>query len=441
MAKKKEKKGAAKGGTELRQEIKFTNPLGGDGADRGDDAAEHPATTDESRRNLSDVPDRKKGTIGWLKRREEKQSVRVEEQNMNCKYDPNHHFDEGLLLLGTVKYSWAFCFKMGVKDDSLNEPSKADRASRESKLAERTSDLPDDHAIPLEAWQLCHRLWKHDFEIRHKVSMLGDKLLILVGLPYTLLLEEAARSRMNIRLIQTKGMHKFDKHMVELYPHGTVHVPSPFNSAHRQRLVLERMVRRAKLNPETMTTHRVKKKHHLDRLMHKHRDRKEIRGRHLIDLMNVYGAYRPYADKVIGSMVKSVSMAILEDQWMVLKAPENAGAGLSNAGNDALSYDDCGKALDELQAYHENEGQHEHFTGSFQAFFALHEPKTLAALQQRWGTFSAIGKMWVEEKQPEYAGMYSMHHPENVPVKQFSPLFQPIDVSSQAICQLLGLDI
>lgn len=420
MGKKHGKKG---GVTEV---LKFKNPLMDGPIDAEDDPISPTAVdgdmSEESRWNLD--AGEHKGTIGWLKKGEERHAQKVMDNDMNVKYDPNFADHEGFHYLGPVNYSWAFVFKTGVEDDGQDTKKKNDR---NSKLDERTSDLPDDHSIPLEAWQLCHRLWKQDFTIAHKVSMLGDKLLILVGLQYKLLVEEAERSRMSVRLIRTKGMHKFDKHMVELYPKGTAWVASPFNSAHRQRLVLERLVRRAKVTPDTMTTHRVKKKHLLHKLMKRHAHREEIRGRHLIELMNVYGAYRPHVKHIIGPTVKRISSAILQDQWMVLKAPENTHRHESNKDNDVVSYENCGQALQELHAYHKGGGEHEHFTGSFEAFFALHEPKTLEDLRIRWGTFSTLSTMWTEGKMPEYASAHALMHPENLNVKQFSPLYQPID--------------
>jgi hypothetical protein len=66
-----------------------------------------------------------------------------------------------------VEFSWAFIFRMGVKDD-------------EHEMAIKTQYLDED-PIPLEAWQLCSRLWKFDFTISHAFSRLGDKLIIMIG--------------------------------------------------------------------------------------------------------------------------------------------------------------------------------------------------------------------------------------------------------------------
>jgi hypothetical protein len=66
-----------------------------------------------------------------------------------------------------VEFSWAFIFRMGVKVD-------------EHEMAIKTQYLDED-PIPLEAWQLCSRLWKFDFTISHAFSRLGDKLIIMIG--------------------------------------------------------------------------------------------------------------------------------------------------------------------------------------------------------------------------------------------------------------------
>ena len=168
--------------------IKFTNPL----EDDADDAQEGTLTATEMitkaraatkiqavwrgkeeriREKQETNYEGKKGNVGWLNRRESYNLEKEDRGQENWKYDPNLNPTEGGMRdLGNVHESWAFVFRMGVQDDK-----------GEMKIK---TTYDDADPIPLEAWQLCSRLWKHDFHIDHIFTNLGDKLIILIGLPY-----------------------------------------------------------------------------------------------------------------------------------------------------------------------------------------------------------------------------------------------------------------
>ena len=126
------------------------------------------------------------------------------------------------------------------------------------------------------------------------------------------------------------------------------------------------------------------------------------------------------------------------------------------------------KCLGELEKLGEDQLQYEHFTGSFDTFFALHDKKVLADLRERWGSFAflsprtfffgAAPKFPREGMDPEYtqyslskkerrlgarSGALSVYHPENEAKKQFGwctfPLWQPIDEVRDYFGDVVGL--
>eukprot|EP01046_Picozoa_sp_COSAG06_P038833 COSAG06_NODE_4520_length_4185_cov_13.400147_2_plen_137_part_00 len=130
--------------------------------------------------------------------------------------------------------------------------------------------------------------------------------------------------RIGMRLAKTKGIHGFVPEMTELYAID-VFDPlrgSPFTSAMRQELSLYRLQTKAKVDPDAMPSNRVKKTHVLTKIKKHHSHGKEIRGRQIANLMGLFGAYRPRADKVFGETVKRVSNLVLADEWMVIAPDE-----------------------------------------------------------------------------------------------------------------------
>jgi hypothetical protein len=97
-----------------------------------------------------------KGTVRWLKQRIAKQTAREQEMKLNWKYDPAIRQERDL---GPIHPSWAFAFHMGIKDDGAPKDKWP-----------KKQQWDDDDPIPLEAWILCHRLWKYDVHIQFRCA-------------------------------------------------------------------------------------------------------------------------------------------------------------------------------------------------------------------------------------------------------------------------------
>ena len=397
------------------------------------------------------------GNVTWLERREQTQLQRVNDEELNSRWN----VAQGAYLdVGEIKASWAFVFRLGVKDHKA--PKEVFKA--------RKDHGPKDH-IPLEVWQFCHRLWKHDFHITHHFSTLGNLLIVRVGLPYKALVDEATKMRIKMRLKRTKGMHGFQPTQVERYAqrHSEDEETRVFSSATRQSLTLYRLKYTAHIVPETMPRHKVSRSSELGRIRSKFKSRQHIRGRDLTILFALYGCYRPWAETVFGAVVKQMSLGILEDPWLMLLPPEKlqareaelkeqassrslslASASGGNGGKMdqdrdvmaleevlaleeqlelSLNYDDIGVCLDSLEAWakKDSDGNYESFSGSFDDYFPLHDKVHLYDLAERWATFTLVKTWAVQGKDAEFKSLHSFYHPDNVSKQQFGPLYQPLD--------------
>jgi hypothetical protein len=230
----------------------------------------------------------KKNNCAWLLRREAAQNKKIAEEKMNWKYNPETQSMEDL---GPVITTMAFCFQMGVNDNYEPKTNEA------KALAEVKARYGPEDWIPLEAWQVCHRLWKQNFHIEHSFSATGEYLIIAIGLPYKILLEEATHERTDMRLRNTKGSHDFKEEFVEKYPV----MPSGccFSSALMQSLAVNRLNRKAHVYPETMG--RVPNKMStLKPVRSLYKRNHEIRGRSLYTMFRSFGCYRPHASEIFG---------------------------------------------------------------------------------------------------------------------------------------------
>lgn len=390
--------------------VRYTNPIADESTEETAEAVAADAAALVQQREH-----RETGDVSWLKRRAGYQQALNENGQLNCKYDPQlTPTAGGMRDLGPVSHSWVFIFRMGVKDAAYDMPVK--------------SVYQDRDPIPLEAWQMCSRLWKHNFTIDHGFSQLGDKLMLAIGLPYKELVKVANKMRIKMRLMKTKGSHDFMPEMAELYAYDDPDLRSPFTSALQQILCLHQLRHTVRIEPDWIPTHRVKKAKVLKKIQHWVEGHKDVRARQVFNLFVLFGVYRPHAGAVFGETVKRVSLLVAADEWMVI-VPDKSLDGHALAPHE-VSYADLGDCLSALQAHNDSDtGRQEQFSGSFETFFPLHDQKQLETLRANWGNFSLIQPRLVQGPVPEYQSPYSMHHPDrtDTSARHFGPFYQPID--------------
>jgi hypothetical protein len=84
---------------------------------------------------------------------------------------------------------------------------------------ELTANEKGEHTLDHmhEAWSISQRLIASDFHLDHCLTAVGGELLIMAGLPYKYLVEEAHETRMLIRLKETKGLAPFHRDLIQYY--------------------------------------------------------------------------------------------------------------------------------------------------------------------------------------------------------------------------------
>ena len=391
----------------------------------------------------------KSNNLEWLQAREVKQAAKNHERRLNWKYKVAAR---GEVDLGKIKVDLAFVFHMGLEPAdgeaaaSAGAPDEVEvqspTAVQSPKAKKRTAKLPGEYRpedeIPLECWQFCHILWKHDFHIEHQLFSTGEYIIILVGLPYKLLVEEAHVNHTHMRLERTKGSHDFRAEMAERY--AKVDGDSPFTSAQRQLLTISRMKRCAKIHPETLAMHE-SKLDAFDIMRRRYTAKARITAREVYNVMRAYGCYRPKAGNIFGLTVKKVATSVADNEWQSFVHPDklaNANQMTSLSGIAAkkakkeVSWKDIGVTIKVMETFDRQAGGAlEDFAGEFVIYFALHDMKRLPILREKWGNYKMLKfhtqGFFIKGKDPENVSMVSLYHPENQEKRQYSALWQPID--------------
>jgi hypothetical protein len=303
----------------------------------------------------------------------------------------------------------------------------------------------DSTEIPLQAWQLVHQLQMYGFSISHNFSAGANLLEIMVGLPYTTLVEEATLAKLSMRLLQTKGVTNFREELIPRFPgfvykvrdqgagsdaadtvqprratkglagHGVakkspvVHeseaatdsigdmgggmAATCFSSAHRQNLCLHRMKRLARLVPESMLGDKAAKSRSffLKSIKSRLGARSDIKSRDLYNLLYSAGAYRPSARALFGAGVTNIAKEVERNPWMIVRPPTASDVQASLISKSSISWKEVERTVAIVEAWCATTfGKQEHFYGDMVSFFPLHHKPTLLHLRHTWGTFEMV---------------------------------------------------
>ena len=268
---------------------------------------------------------RTESTIRWLNKKRDILSSKMADKTLGLNW-----VSEGgeMINLGPVSADWCFSFQLSM--------------SRENVIVDKTDaaadfTLTDDTAIPLQAYQIVHQLLLCGFSISHAVSGRSNRLHILIGLPYKLLVEEAELMKVGMRLLNTKGICPFRRELIPCFPKHAYKADRPstrstqeavagahstcFSSAHRQGLTMMRMKRAAKIHPEVLTQGK-KKGALLDSIRQKLKTRSEgIRSYNMYRVLRSFGLYRDFAEVLFGRELVDVARRIKDNMYEKIKPP------------------------------------------------------------------------------------------------------------------------
>jgi hypothetical protein len=393
-------------------------------------------------------------TLGWLKQLE-----RVQEHDER-KYNKNNITINGTHIpLGPVLCSWAFAFRLDRVNKHLS------RSERKDWWVKHPDKDASEQKIPLQAWQVIYQLKKAGFHVAHNVSLGANLLELMIGLPYQTLIEEAAATGLNMRLLQTKGMTPFKEELIPRYPqfvyNGTTNGPSPhehvgfgdakqgnnlsamcFSSAHRQILCLSRLKRVARLIPESMvsTAFSTSKHARLKAIRAQLKHKQDIRSVDLYKLLRAFGAYRENGRALFGVAVNAVAREVELNPWIAVHPPGDTSDGCARHSikdkpflePNYISWLDLEKMVSILEAWDATPiGKAEVFLGDLTTYFPLHHKPTLQHLTEAWGNTAHLTicskRIFVNAKETENISHYSYYDPLNEGVLQAAIFYQPIE--------------
>jgi|EP01046_Picozoa_sp_COSAG06_P012677 hypothetical protein len=103
---------------------------------------------------------------------------------------------------------WALVFQM---------PDDIDHTITEDDDGEHAGELKHHHPISHEAWLIAERLRACDFKIEHSISLDGTQLIMRVGAPHEVLINEAHHTRIKMRLQESKGQLEFHQDLLRFF--------------------------------------------------------------------------------------------------------------------------------------------------------------------------------------------------------------------------------
>ena len=320
--------------------------------------------------------------------------------------------------LGDVTMSWTIVFKLTCDDKGLP-----------------TLDNQE------EIWSVATRLHEIGVVTQHQITSDGSSLLLMFGLPYKVLIEEATFSKRRMRLAECRGTIEFDERYLHYY--RTAPDGSAFVSSDKQVLAMERVQRMPGvdlLELYEQSQQCVKKEDLLNFVRSRIQHRTRIRSNKLKSLLTAYGAFRPGARKMFGEAVHRLTIMVEDNPFFQVCTPEDMtlkGMVAKQScmehgdahGYEAVVYDEMEEVLKRLELWSLGEGADETTTGTLLQYFPNHCQEELEPLL-RWGSLAAanpFSNFWVQEKEVEGEDGLAMGRRDIPLVGQFGPLYQPID--------------
>jgi hypothetical protein len=274
-----------------------------------------------------EMPEPGRGDIEWLKRvalaaREVARERKENFLDFYVKYDdPPKTPVKGLSGNGEdgsfngIEWEWVIVFSLVPDEADLDGDGDTDEL--------RISD---------EAIEICQRFMAADLLIDPYLSSNEKELIVQVGAPFEILVDEANEMRPVMRLRNSLGSLGFQS---EMLPHFTPNRfeadrdttagtddGTPFTSALRQRLLWNRMERIAGVNLNERM-YMMDKEDSLDLMADHIEDEDVIRGRMVTELLSAFGCYRPFAGEVFGNpLVDQIVAQVAQDPFFTVEPEE-----------------------------------------------------------------------------------------------------------------------
>jgi hypothetical protein len=300
--------------------------------------------------------------------------------------------------------------------------------------------------ISHEAWMACEKIVASDLVLRHIVPIDHRYLILAIGAPMSVLIDEASHMNLLMRLQESKGAMEFHEDLIHFYAsnHGGLNeyknhkwlrrnvsdihshfkqdkdldaehmvlrkrrVMEVFTSALCQRLVMHRLNRAGRYNPEHQQSVGEAGGHPDMRVLEKVKNRcdlahpKAIPAPLVHELMTLFGGYRPNAGAIFPTVrdeavVAHAAAYLIADNTFILKPtggddPTPGAKGgpyldthKSTPVEPKMSYDLMRDVVEAVVKWHEGKGREEIWYGTLHNFFPLHSATELKYLKSCWG--------------------------------------------------------
>jgi hypothetical protein len=132
----------------------------------------------------------------------------LERRTADVDGDPDH----------PVQFVWAFVFKIPEPKDADAAESVPDQPPEEDSEGNVSPrDVNAQLRISHEAWMACEKIVTADLCLRHAIPIDGKTLIIAVGAPHGVLVDEAQQMKLLMRMQETKGTMEFHQDLLRYY--------------------------------------------------------------------------------------------------------------------------------------------------------------------------------------------------------------------------------
>ncbi len=115
-----------------------------------------------------------------------------------------------------IRFVWALVFDIPEDQPDVQETADTDVGDAAGE-GEGEGALNARLRISHEAWMACEHIVSSDLSLRHAVSIDQKSLIIAFGAPHRILVEEAAETKILMRLQETKGALEFHEDLLHYY--------------------------------------------------------------------------------------------------------------------------------------------------------------------------------------------------------------------------------
>ena len=116
-----------------------------------------------------------------------------------------------------VQFVWAFVFDIPQAKDKDEQEEEAAAAAADEAGSVSPRSVNSGMRISHESWMACEKMVTADLCLRHAIPIDGRQLIVAVGAPHSVLVDEAQQMKLLMRMQETKGTMEFHQDLLRYY--------------------------------------------------------------------------------------------------------------------------------------------------------------------------------------------------------------------------------